>query len=164
VVDCGRCGGHCVVLHGTPACAHSGGGACDTSNTACQIAACDCDGPGECYWDLDHSYATGCEYRCDLTNGGLEVCGDGVANDCDGVIDMGGASPPADATGPCGAPPPAPPGATVPCHAGAKACVGGTVACVGALGPASAIDHCGEDSNCDGSLDAQPDLATDPNH
>src|SRR5262249_39959744 len=83
--DCGKCGGNCSVIHGTPACVHTGTGACDPSNTQCTIQKCDCK-PGDCWWDLDNSYATGCEYKCDLTNGGVEICGDGIDNDCDGKI------------------------------------------------------------------------------
>jgi hypothetical protein len=32
---------------------------------------------------------TGCEYACIPTNGGVEQCGDGVDNDCDGLTDEG---------------------------------------------------------------------------
>jgi putative metal-binding protein len=89
VTDCGKCGGTCLVTHGSPACVHTGPAACDSSNTQCKIQKCDCNGPGDCWWDLDGSYATGCEYACSLTNGGIEKCSDGVDNDCDGQIDEG---------------------------------------------------------------------------
>ncbi len=88
LTDCGGCGHNCVVLHGAPSCIHAGGNLCDTSNTQCAIQKCDCAGPGNCWWDVDGSYATGCEYSCSLTNSGVEKC-DGVDNDCNGVIDDG---------------------------------------------------------------------------
>ena len=284
--DCGKCGGNCVVLHGTPACVNSGAMPCDQANTQCQIASCDC-APGDCWWDLDDTYITGCEYPCELTNGGVEICGDGLDNDCDGLIDgvddlsgdpqigvtcfgdpdgicgtpahagmtacqggqvvcggplvlvenqtlevcngadddcdgaiddspinvgascglsnifpcsfgsqqclngaltcvgavnpgvetcnaqddncdgaidMNGANPPLDSVGPCNVPPPAPPGATQPCVAGSRACVGGVVVCQGSVGPTSVTDGCGDDSNCNGLLESQPNLLTDVNH
>ncbi len=282
--DCGKCGRNCVVLHGQPACVHTGNDPCDTSNTQCTIAACDCS-PGDCWWDLDGQPATGCEYKCDQTNGGVELCGDaidndcdgkidgaddlsgdpqigqtcygdpnglcatpahagttscmgnqvvcvganvineqsapgetcngvdddcdgviddnptdvgdacgvsnlapckkgkyqcqsgalvcvgavdpqtevcdGLDNDCDGAIDKTGNMPPADATGACDVPPMPPAGVPQPCKAGTKSCVGGTVVCSGSVKAQSALDKCGEDTNCDGVLTSQPNLQTD---
>jgi hypothetical protein len=89
-----------------------------------------------------------------------ESC-NGVDDDCDGQIDKTGNSPPADSIGPCNVPPPAPPGATQPCQPGTKACFGGSIVCLSSVGPTSNIDTCGDDSNCDGSLDNQPDLTSD---
>lgn len=83
---------------------------------------------------------------------------------------------PAPVGQPCN-PPPAPPcrnasgqevacgtaGATPvpqPCTAGAYACVGQLV-CQGGIGKVTNNDKCGEDSNCDGRLDNQPDLRND---
>jgi hypothetical protein len=88
ITDCGKCGNNCLILHGAPSCVHVGGNVCDTSNTQCAIQKCDCTGPGNCWWDADKSAATGCEYSCSLTNGGVEKC-DGVDNDCNGVTDEG---------------------------------------------------------------------------
>ena len=42
----------------------------------------------EGFWDINGDPADGCEYACDLTNGGIEAC-DGVDNDCDGDTDDG---------------------------------------------------------------------------
>ncbi len=42
----------------------------------------------EGYWDIDHDPSNGCEYQCDLTNGGVEDC-DGTDNDCDNQTDEG---------------------------------------------------------------------------
>lgn len=82
--DCGMCGRSCVVLHGTAACVNGGNQPCTVNNTQCKIAQCDAG-----FWDLDGSYATGCEYACTLTNGGAEKCADGIDNDCDGQVDEG---------------------------------------------------------------------------
>jgi hypothetical protein len=283
--DCGKCGTKCFAGHSETICVNTGGAPCTDANTQCQIkpGGCECTGPGNCWWDLDNSYATGCEYKCDLTNGGLEIC-DGLDNDCDGKIDnaddlsgdtklgkqcFGGAlglcadpahagttvctsgqvacegamllapnqqleicdlidndcdgvvddnptdagaacgvsvntpcklgtmqcnslgklacvgailpgvetcngidddcdgnidktgnvSPP-DSVGACNVPPVVQ-GGTSPCMAGTKACQGGTIQCVGSKGPTGAVDTCGVDANCDGTLTSQPNLMTD---
>jgi len=94
---------------------------------------------------------------------GTETC-NGIDDDCDGKLDLSGVTPPSDASGPCNVPPKAPAGATTPCQAGQLACTGGVTQCVGAIGPTSATDGCGVDSNCDGTLDGQPNLLTDVHH
>ncbi len=78
-----------------------------------------------------------------------------------GPTDLVCVIPPMDAMGPCDVPPAPPPGATSPCQAGTFACTGGVQSCVGSITAMATIDTCGEDSNCDGSLDNQPDLQTD---
>jgi hypothetical protein len=73
--NCGTCGNQCsaVVPNAISGC----------NAGQCEVVACL---PG--YWDLDPNQA-GCEYACDLSNGGVEACGDGVDNDCDGETDEG---------------------------------------------------------------------------
>ena len=151
--DCGGCGHNCVVLHGSPSCVHAGAPPCTTANTQCAIQACD---PG--YWDLDNSYATGCEYKCDKTNGGVEICGDGLDNDCDGKIDEAddlsgdpqiGAVCYGDLDGEC----------ATPAHAGITQCIGNKVTCVGAsvLVQNQVLETCdGLDNDCDGVIDNNP--------
>ncbi len=56
------------------------------------------------YWDLDDN-PEDCEYRCDLTNGGVEMC-DNKDNDCNNIIDDGdnvtyNCNPPDNATAIC---------------------------------------------------------------
>jgi hypothetical protein len=156
--DCGKCGRNCVVLHGQPACVHTGNDPCDTSNTQCSIAKCDCQA-GDCWWDLDGQPGTGCEYKCDPTNGGVEICGDGVDNDCDGKIDGAddlGGDPNigktcfGDPDGLC----------ATPAHAGTTSCVGNQVVCTGAnvLTEQSApTETCNSiDDDCDGQVDDNP--------
>jgi hypothetical protein len=156
--DCGKCGGNCVVLHGTPTCAHDGAPPCDSSNTKCAILSCTCDSPADCWWDLDGSYATGCEYACSLTMGGIEVCGDSVDNDCDGKIDEAddlsmdpqlGLECFGDPDGEC----------ATAAHAGTTACVGNQVVCIGmaVLIENQNPESCnGKDDDCDGVADDNP--------
>ncbi|GAB4289623.1 MAG: hypothetical protein Kow0090_02400 [Myxococcota bacterium] len=42
----------------------------------------------ENYWDMNKNPLDGCEYFCEITNGGVETC-DGKDNDCNGMIDDG---------------------------------------------------------------------------
>ena len=73
--NCGGCGVKCGPLlpNAIPSCV---GG-------QCMVLVCL---PG--YWDLDPAQP-GCEYACVVTNGGVEACGDGVDNDCNGQVDEG---------------------------------------------------------------------------
>jgi hypothetical protein len=160
--DCGKCGHNCVALHGESKCVHSGAMPCTAANTQCQLEQCECSGPGNCFWDLDNSYATGCEYQCDVTNGGVEVC-DGLDNDCDGKIDGAddlaldmqiGVVCHGDPDGEC----------ATPAHAGLTQCQGGQVTCVGAnlLVENQSLELCnGKDDDCDGAVDdATTDVGT----
>jgi Putative metal-binding motif len=156
--NCGKCGGKCFSLHSTPVCVHTGTDPCGPANTQCQLKACDCTGPGNCWWDLDKSYATGCEYLCDLTHGGVEVCGDGLDNDCDGKIDEAddlsgdpaiGVSCVGDPDGECG----------TQAHAGTTQCIGNKVVCVGpsVLHQGEVPETCnGKDDDCNGNVDDNP--------
>ncbi len=88
--------------------------------------------------------------------GTTETC-NGQDDDCDGVID----NHLTDVGGACNVPPAAPSGGTSPCRAGTFDCVAGAKTCVGSVVAQQATDKCSEDSNCDGLLSGQPDLATD---
>ena len=60
-----------------------------TTNSTCNNGNVEFAGCGAGYYDIDGSYENGYEYRCDLTNDGVEQC-DGEDNDrCDGIIDEG---------------------------------------------------------------------------
>lgn len=153
--DCGVCGNNCVVLHGTPECTTTAmpGQACSPANTKCAIAMCDAG-----WWDLDNSYATGCEYACDLTNGGVEICGDSLDNDCDGKIDEAddlsgdpiiGTDCYGDPDGEC----------HQMAHLGKYACVANQVVCAGqmVLVENQLPEVCnGLDDDCDGVIDDNP--------
>jgi hypothetical protein len=153
--DCGFCGHACNVVNGTGTCVKTDNAAtCDATNTQCEVAACTCNGPGDCFWNVDGNYANGCEYKCDQTNGGVEIC-DGIDNDCNGVVD----DSPTDAQlgqtcfggtqGVC----------ADPTHAGTFACVAGNVTCAGAsvVSPGQFQELCnGLDDNCDGVVDDNP--------
>jgi MYXO-CTERM domain-containing protein len=155
VDNCGACGRKCSVINGTGKCAPTGNpSTCDASNTQCAIDACD---PG--WFDLDKSFATGCEYSCTLSNGGVEICGDGIDNDCDGAIDGAdsdlsgdpqvGILCYGDPDGLCG----------TPAHAGLTQCVGQKVICAGmnVLLENQVNETCnGIDDDCDGAVDDNP--------
>lgn len=129
--NCGKCGNNCVVVNGTGACVNDGNMPCTEANTQCAIQQCTCTGPDNCWKDLDGIYATGCEYKCAQTNNGIEICGDGIDNDCDGLIDGAdnlsgdpqiGVTCYADPDGEC----------ATPAHAGMTICQGNKVVCAGA--------------------------------
>ncbi len=284
---CGVCNRPCAGPHATYACVPTAPGACTAANTTCTISQCTCNGPGDCWVDVDQNPLNGCEVPCLPSNNGVEVCDgldndcdgrsdavddltadgrigvtcqggvfgtcadparagltacaaaqvvclgpnvvrpyeqpetcdaldndcngllndnpvdtgmacglsgvfpcargtiqcinnaplcvghvdpqqetcNGVDDDCDGEVDQTGGLPPEDSVGACLVPVPPPAGATSPCRAGLKSCLTGGVVCLGAVvAPVGVPDACGEDSNCDGTLQGQPDLANDPNH
>ncbi len=123
------------------------GTACGVSDTApCAFGTTQCaSGMLMCFGNVDPT---------------AETC-NGVDDDCDGNVDLTGASAPADSVGSCNAHPAPPAGATSACTSGAKACVAGVVRCVGGTGPSASIDGCNVDANCDGALTNQPDTQTD---
>jgi len=159
LIDCGKCNNNCVVLHGSPACL-SNGMVCTKANAntaTCQIKTCDCNGPGECWWDADKDPANGCEYQCDKTNGGVEVC-DGIDNDCDYKIDAADdLSGDVNVNKTCYG---SPVGLCAdPAHAGVTTCVGGQIVCGGpnVLVKDQLQETCnGKDDDCDGVVDDNP--------
>jgi hypothetical protein len=161
--NCGTCGKACTVVNGTGMCVDQGMLPCTTANTSCAIASCnddDLDGNQD-WWDEDGVYGTGCEYPCSLTDGGaglgIEVCGDGIDNDCDGDIDgvdsdlsgdpQVGVVCFGDPDGLC----------ADPMHAGVTQCIGQQIVCTGmnVLFEDDMQDVCNNvDDNCDGLVDS----------
>jgi len=76
-MNCGGCGNTCTQVNVPNAIA-----GCE--NGGCVVVACM---PG--FHNLDGEHSTGCEYECTYTNGGVEVCGDVIDNDCNGETDEG---------------------------------------------------------------------------
>lgn len=154
--DCGQCGHACVVSHGTPVCLQDAPPSCDKVH--CAILKCDddnLDGSPD-WWDSNNSINDGCEYHCSITNGGIEICGDGIDNDCDGKID--GADP--DLSGdpnlgkPCYGDPRG--ACSLPAYQGLTTCQGQTVVCTGpnVLLPGQLAETCnGIDDDCNGVTD-----------
>ncbi len=97
--------------------------------------------------DLNNDPTDGCEYTCQVTGGGVEVC-DNLDNDCDGFVDSftedcytvgdGGCNP--DGTGCVGR-----------CTAGTRTCTAGVYSsCSGQIGKQNEV--CDDlDHDCDGS-------------
>ncbi|MFO0761413.1 MAG: MopE-related protein [Byssovorax sp.] len=146
VNNCGSCGKKCLGPNAVFACVKTGAGACDVLSTKCQITSCKCD-PGACFWDADGVAADGCEYLCDPTNNGVEIC-DGLDNDCDGKIDDNIPAVPCFG---------APDGVCADAaHAGTTVCVGAKLQCSGAdvLQKGALPEVCnGLDDDCDGLTD-----------
>ncbi len=68
---CGSCDRECAFPHGRARC----------SQGECELAACE-----EGFVDADLDPSNGCEYECQVTHHGEELC-DGLDNDCDGQTD-----------------------------------------------------------------------------
>ncbi len=71
--NCGRCGNRCQYINAEPLCV---GGNCLQGRCL------------EGFHDVDGRAITGCEYDCDITLDGVEIC-DEQDNDCDGEEDEG---------------------------------------------------------------------------
>jgi hypothetical protein len=160
---CGVCGNACNLLHATSD--------CDPGNgmPTCVVVEC------EAGWhDIDGVDANGCEYSC-LPRGaggvvcdgsdpscGQELC-DELDNDCNGVINDGnqaqggpeGGTACTDfcANGVCQG----------QCTAGVTTCVGTDLVCVPGQGPT--LESCdNQDNDCDGDIDEDFNLSSDPNN
>ena len=161
VLNCGQCGRVCQLPNAQAGCALGD----------CTLVAC---APGAV--DLDGRAATGCEYACGPTNGGVEAC-DLDDNDCDGRTDEGfNVATDPDNCGACGL------GCAVPnavplCNAGrcgVRECVGGfqdlngfvedgcEYGCVPTNGGVEVCDVI--DNDCDGATDEDFDVDTDVDH
>ncbi len=73
VAHCGACNTACILTNAVPACVAG----------MCAVSRCQ---PG--WSDLDGNPANGCEYPCQPSDAGGEVC-NGVDDDCDGIVDNG---------------------------------------------------------------------------
>jgi hypothetical protein len=158
---CGACGRTCAYGDAAALC----------TDGLCRMGDCS---PG--FWDVDRRSENGCEYACQLTRNGQEIC-DGLDNDCDGVVDNG-FDLDIDPFN-CG-------GCSILCefsHAGAL-CVGGSCTmaacdlgfvdadldagngCEYACTPdADPTEQCDErDNDCDGRVDETFDLSSDVDH
>ena len=84
VTNCGGCNVSCPQLAG----ANSFATGCVAG--ACVFACHTSQGFHDLNGDVAQGSAgDGCEYNCLLSNGGVEACGDGLDNNCDGQIDEG---------------------------------------------------------------------------
>ncbi len=123
--NCGACGFHCDVLHGS--------GSCVGGN--CEIGACDDD-----FWDLNGDFDDGCEYGCTFVDAD-ESC-NLEDDDCDGEVDNDDPEGIVDDGGACGTDVGA-------CSASTEECVDGSLECVGDVGPIAELCN-GIDDDCDG--------------
>ncbi len=158
---CGACNRPCALANADSTCAEG----------ACRLDACR---PG--FADLDGVPATGCEYGCAPSNGGVERC-DAVDNDCDGAVDeaVDTSADPMNC-GQCGRSC-VRPNALVACEAGACRSVGCADGFVdlnampadgceyGCRVTFEGVERCDTlDNDCDGWTDEGFDLQRDPEH
>nr|MDA3863586.1 MopE-related protein [Deltaproteobacteria bacterium] len=76
ILNCGSCGNSC--FSSAPA---------NTNATGCSVGVCQYSCKLNYYDRNGNILSDGCEEFCELTNGGVERCDDGIDNDCDGVVD-----------------------------------------------------------------------------
>jgi hypothetical protein len=102
------------------------------------------------YWDINGDPGDGCEYACDLTNGGVEDC-DNLDNDCDAQTDEGLTTRTCESTNQYGT------------CTGTETCDGPN-GWVGCDAPDAEEEVCdGRDNDCDGATDrADNSLRKDP--
>jgi hypothetical protein len=92
------------------------------------------------FWDINGDPGDGCEYACDLTNGGVEDC-DNLDNNCDAQTDEGLTSRTCESTNQHGT------------CTGTETCDGAN-GWVGCNAPAAEEEVCdGQDNDCDGATD-----------
>ncbi len=126
------------------------------SGAACYDGPAGTEGVGTCSGGTSTCNADGTGYGACVGSVGptVDVCGDGLDNDCDGSVDDGCVCAPGSGAacydGPAGTE-----GVGV-CAAGVQTCNGagsGYGACVGSIGPSAELCSDGLDNDCDGVID-----------